>query len=197
MIGTCPIELQRLSSEHAARRLLAVRDSLAGIVAVFHWCSLPYTQAANRRYVARCSRNWSLMREFCFAVVQRTESLFVGEVAIDDIDPASGSANLSYWITKSARGQGYAPTAAAAAARFAFCDLGLRELRLLVDRDNAASLRVINKLGARLAGSAGADAQRSAAPELRFVHDDRDCSGLQRLDPGHLVYRSIAQGVQS
>lgn len=191
------ISLQRLSPVHAAQRLGAVLDSLADSESAFHWCSMPYTAQANRAHLARCVEHWSLMREFAFAAVNPRDGCFVGEVALDDVDLVASSANLSYWIIKAARGRGYASIAAAAAARFAFHDLGLRELRIVVTADNVASLRVVARLAASpVAPPVPAQGGSMDLPgtELRFVLDDRHRPGLLCLDPGGFAYRCISQG---
>jgi RimJ/RimL family protein N-acetyltransferase len=176
----CPVAIQRLAEDHERQRLVAVHESLADLLDAFHWCSAPYTEAANRSYIASCRQSWDLMCELVFAVVDRSGH-FVGEVAIDDLDLAAGSANLSYWIAPGARRRGYGSIAAAMAARFAFRDLGLGELRFVVAPRNLASARIARKLMA-------ADAQ-SPDDDLRFVLE-----ASRYTNPASQLSRGISQG---
>jgi RimJ/RimL family protein N-acetyltransferase len=183
----CPVALQRLGEDHERQRLTAVRESMADLLDAFHWCSAPYTEVANRSYIASCGQSWDLMCEFVFAVVDSC-GCFVGEAALHDLDLAAGSANLSYWIAPSARRRGYGSLAAAMVARFAFRDLGLRQLRFVVAPDNLASARIARKL------TAAADGAHSPDDDLRFVLDADDCIDWLRRDPASGTHNGISPG---
>ncbi len=189
------VVLQRLAQAHERQRLIAVRESLADLLSAFHWCSAPYTEGDNRDYVASCRKSWDLMHEFVFGVFDRT-GRFVGEAAIDDLDLAAGSANLSYWIAPSARRRGHGAKAAAVAARFAFRDLGLRELRLLVAPGNVASKRIASKLSGTPAPATSIAAPETAPSreDLRFVLDASHDTEVLRRDPASFPYQGISQG---
>ena len=69
----------------------------------------------------------------------------VGMVYLDAI--ADGEANLGYWLGRDAWGLGYAGEAARAAITLGFDRLGLHRLRAGHAEDNAASGRLLSKLG--------------------------------------------------
>jgi RimJ/RimL family protein N-acetyltransferase len=61
---------------------------------------------------------------------------------------------IAYSVFPAYRGQGVAPRAVRLVVDWAFCDLGLRELRLEIDPGNIASLKVAHKCGFEPAGRA-------------------------------------------
>jgi RimJ/RimL family protein N-acetyltransferase len=57
-------------------------------------------------------------------------------------------ANLGYWVRPSATGQGVGPAAVRLIVGFGLGELGLTRLELVIDVENARSLRVAEKVGA-------------------------------------------------
>lgn len=77
----------------------------------------------------------------------------VGKVALHSVNYGiEMSAGLSYWISKAHRGNGYATQAVACISSFAFEEASLHRLWALVDPENLASLRILEKLGYRVEG---------------------------------------------
>ncbi|MGH9279864.1 MAG: GNAT family N-acetyltransferase [Acidimicrobiales bacterium] len=64
------------------------------------------------------------------------------------------NAYVGYWIDHAQAGNGYVPEALVVAARFAFEDLNLHRLQVAIIPRNAASRRVVEKLGLREEGIA-------------------------------------------
>lgn len=62
------------------------------------------------------------------------------------------SGSIGYWIDRREAGRGLTPTAVAMAADWAFRDLGLHRVEVNIRPENAASLRVVEKLGLREEG---------------------------------------------
>lgn len=60
--------------------------------------------------------------------------------------------DVGYALVPEARGHGYAAEAAAAVLEYARCELGVADVAALVSPGNAASIRVLEKLGMRLVG---------------------------------------------
>ena len=74
----------------------------------------------------------------------------VGQVTVGGITWGSlWSAHIGYWVDSRVAGQGVMPTAVALAGDHAFGVLGLHRLEINVRPENAASLRVVEKLGFR------------------------------------------------
>jgi [ribosomal protein S5]-alanine N-acetyltransferase len=82
------------------------------------------------------------------------EEQFVGQVTVGAI--ARGSANsayLGYWIARPFAGRGIMPTALALVVDHCFGDAGLHRVEANIRPGNAASRRVVEKLGFRLEGT--------------------------------------------
>lgn len=75
-----------------------------------------------------------------------------GEVSLDHLDLAMGTAEAACWALPQARGAGMTTTALAAVTRFAFGGLGLHRISYLWAAGNAASGRVAEKCGFRPEG---------------------------------------------
>ncbi|QCJ46891.1 GNAT family N-acetyltransferase [Haloprofundus sp. MHR1] len=76
----------------------------------------------------------------------------VGLCFFYDLDETNGSAEVGYWITPEAQGNGYATDAARTLARYAFDERRLVKLTARVREPNEASIRVLEKLGFREEG---------------------------------------------
>ncbi|WP_194291418.1 GNAT family N-acetyltransferase [Cumulibacter manganitolerans] len=79
-------------------------------------------------------------------------SAFVGQVNLGPIQwgPVR-SADVGYWVDRQRAGQGITPIAVALAIQHAF-DIGLHRVHAAIAPENAASIRVAEKLGMRLEG---------------------------------------------
>lgn len=56
---------------------------------------------------------------------------------------------IGYWVDRAVAGRGIVPTAVAAAADYCLLELGLHRIEVNIRPENAASLRVVEKLGFR------------------------------------------------
>ena len=73
--------------------------------------------------------------------------LYCGTLGLHGVDREQAVATLGYWVRTSRAGRGYATEAAAAVLLWAFGPLGLERMSVQAAPGNAASLRVIEKLG--------------------------------------------------
>ncbi len=108
-----------------------------------------YEKAA--RHVAESIQAWHAGTWYDFAIARVGSPAFLGRVGLDQIR-GDGTANVGYWVRTSQTGQGIATAAVRLVAQFAFEDLGLRRLELLIAVDNLASRRVAEKVGATYEG---------------------------------------------
>lgn len=77
----------------------------------------------------------------------------VGQVTVGGITWGSlRSAYIGYWIDQDVAGRGITPTGVAMAMDYCFEDLKLHRIEINIRPENAASLRVVDKLGLRLEG---------------------------------------------
>lgn len=86
----------------------------------------------------------------------------VGQVNVANIlHGAVQSASIGYWISKSAAGNSIMPRAVALTIDYLFRVVGLHRIEIEIRPENAASLRVVEKLGLREEGL-----------KLRHIHID-------------------------
>ncbi len=86
-----------------------------------------------------------------FAIEYRGE--LVGQLTVATIVRGSMcSASLGYWVSEHVAGRGIAPTAVALAVDHCLGPVGLHRVEICIRPENAASLRVVAKLGLREEG---------------------------------------------
>lgn len=73
------------------------------------------------------------------------------------------SATIGYWVSERFAGHGITPTSVALATDACFTEYGLHRMEICIRPENAASLRVVQKLGFRYEGF-----------RRRFIHIDGD-----------------------
>ena len=88
-----------------------------------------------------------------FAIVDAAGDQFLGGCGLSEINQRHRFANLYYWIRTSRTGQGAATAATRLIAEFAFAQLGLNRVEIVVAVSNIASRRVAEKSGAVLEGT--------------------------------------------
>lgn len=93
--------------------------------------------------------------DYTIAVVQRGDDQVIGAIHLGILSgPAmKGRGDLGYVLARQAWGHGYATEAGRAVIRWAFLDLGLHRVEATCGVDNAASRRVLEKLGMSYEGS--------------------------------------------
>ena len=109
------------------------------------------TGLAFRQLVRQFDREASEGRLQPFVI--ETEGRLAGQMHLFGIAWGSlRSACAGYWVAESMAGQGIVPFALAAACDHAFLVLGLHRVEVNIRPENAASLRVVEKLGFREEG---------------------------------------------
>jgi len=99
-------------------------------------------------------------RALPFTVTYRGE--MVGQLSVAGIGWGSlRSAHIGYWLGRHVAGRGITPTAVALAADHCFFAMALHRVEVNIRPENAASLRVVEKLGFRDEGL-----------RLRYLHID-------------------------
>lgn len=83
----------------------------------------------------------------CWAVEERETGLLVGEAGLQPFDGGGPEVELAYALGTAYHGRGFATEAGRAVLAEAFGPLGLGEIVAVTRDDNAASRRVLDKLG--------------------------------------------------
>jgi ribosomal-protein-alanine N-acetyltransferase len=98
----------------------------------------------------------------CLPFALLVDGEFAGQVTVSNIVGGSARfASVGYWIDQRHAGRGYVPVAVALAVDHCFFAMGLHRIEIAIRPENAASLRVVEKLGL---------AEIGYAP--RFLHID-------------------------
>lgn len=80
----------------------------------------------------------------------------VGQLSVSELSGgALQCAQIGYWVSQHVAGRGVTPTAVALAIDYLFGVLGLHRVEICIRPENAASLRVVHKLGMRYEGMRG------------------------------------------
>jgi ribosomal-protein-alanine N-acetyltransferase len=105
--------------------------------------SAPRTFRALVRDLRRQARE---RRALPFAVT--VEGVFAGQVTVTNIVGGSARwAQVGYWIDRTYAGQNVIPTAVALVVDYCLVELKLHRIEVAIRPENAASLRVVEKLG--------------------------------------------------
>nr|WP_237464923.1 GNAT family protein [Leucobacter luti] len=116
-----------------------------------------------------------------FVILYDTE--IVGQLSISELSGgALQSSQIGYWVSEHAAGRGIAPTAVALAIDYVFVTLGLHRVEICIRPENAASLRVVEKLRMRPEG------RRAAYIHIDGAWRDHDCFVALRED-GPMISR--------
>ena len=108
----------------------------------------PMTFAAMVRTLRKQARRGSLL-----PFVMTYDDQLVGQLTIGGITWGSlCSAHIGYWVDQRVAGRGVTPTAVAMVTDHCFGVLGLHRIEVNIRPENAASLRVVEKLGFREEG---------------------------------------------
>ena len=109
-----------------------------------------------RSFVGRCAireRERQLGTAFGFGVF--LGGRFAGELTLSSIQRGPlQSAFIGYWIDEALAGEGYTPEAVVTMLQYAFESLRLHRVEINIIPRNAASRRVVEKLGLRFEGTA-------------------------------------------
>jgi RimJ/RimL family protein N-acetyltransferase len=124
------------------------------------------TDAEALDWIAAWPTRWAAETAASWAIVDSGSDRPVGQVGLRDISLFEASADLSYWVLPAVRGDGVAPRATLALARWVFHTVGLHRLALRHSTRNAASCRVATKAGFALEGT-----MRSALQHADGWHD--------------------------
>jgi ribosomal-protein-serine acetyltransferase len=146
------VELRRFCAADAPHLFQAARESIVSLSAWMIWCRESYNLSDSETFIAASAHAWRKREQFSFAIASRKSGSFLGSIGLSHINWAHKVAHLGYWVRTGCTTRGVATAAARQAARFAFLDLGLNRLELLIPIGNRPSRRVAEKLGALLEG---------------------------------------------
>ena len=142
-------------------RLRPLRDAdLPALVAIFgdadhlrYWSHGPLADLdAAREYLGGITAGWRERAFFQWGIDVAATRQLVGTVTLADWDRGNRRAEIGFILRPGVEGRGYATEAVRAALAFAFGPMGVHRVEADVDPDNAASLRLLDRIGFRREG---------------------------------------------
>jgi RimJ/RimL family protein N-acetyltransferase len=113
-----------------------------------YWDTPPWTEPARaERFLAACREMAETGTGVRLAVTRASDGSFLGWCSLTRWNPDHRSAALGYCFGQAAWGHGYATEAGRALLQWAFDVLDLNRVQAETDTRNAASARVLEKLG--------------------------------------------------
>ncbi len=113
-----------------------------------YWDSPPWKERARaERFIATCRQLEAEGTGARLAIERADDRVFIGWCCLMNWNPDYRSATMGYCLRDAAWGQGFATEAAGALLQWAFDTLDLNRMQAETDTRNAASARVLEKLG--------------------------------------------------
>ena len=106
----------------------------------------PYEDGMAEEWIRSCSGKFEKDEALNFAIIRRTDKKLIGEIELR-LDRENESGELGYWIGKPYWNCGYATEAARAVVAYGFEVLKLNRVQAKHFKRNAASRRVLEKIG--------------------------------------------------
>ncbi|MFP5390650.1 MAG: GNAT family N-acetyltransferase [Gammaproteobacteria bacterium] len=126
----------------------AVLESTPALSQWMPWAHEQYAMADALGWIDWCQQGWTERGTFEFGIFDAASNTFVGGCGLNQFNTLHGYCNLGYWVRQSYQRRGAATAAIGALSRFAFAELGLGRVEIVVALGNAASLGVARKAGA-------------------------------------------------
>ena len=111
--------------------------------------STDYSMAHALDYVQRTDASVRTQRELPFVIEYGNgdDRVFAGTISFHSLSVKNSVGELGYWMTSSMRGKGIATTAARMLTDYGFATIGFKRIEGLVDRENVASLKLLESAG--------------------------------------------------
>ena len=138
------IRLEPLTAQHAAAMDALARDE---DVARFTRVPEPVPDGFGERWVERYARGRAEGTNAGFAIVDSGTGDFLGFMALVKLDLEAQEAEAGYIVSSRARGRGVATRALRLLTTWAFAELSLERIELLIDVENPASEVVAQRCG--------------------------------------------------
>jgi len=182
------VRIRRFVPADAPLLYEAVRESIAHVNRWMLWCRPDYSLADSLRFIEQDAAAWDNEVRHSFVIHDSLRGTFLGSVGLSAIDKLHQFANLGYWVRTRWTNRGVASAAVTLAAQFAFRELGMQRLELLVPVENVASLHVAKKVGAKHEG---------ILRNRLLLHGKRHDAVLLSLIPQDLSDESHAEGPEA
>lgn len=117
------------------------------------WWHADRTEDEGIEWLRKSHAGWDAGDEYEFTVFDHSDA-YLGSAGLNQFNRVHNFANLGYWIRQSRQGHGLAVEVVRLLAEFAFRQVGLTRLEIIVASENSRSRRVAEKAGALYEGLA-------------------------------------------
>lgn len=159
----------------------AVIESRLHVSKWMDWLTPDYSRETTENWVKLSLSAWESGDAYEHVIVDENSQEVVGACGLNSVNKIDLVCNLGYWIRKSYLGQGAALEAVRQIRDFAFKEIGLARLEIVVAESNLASQRVAEK-----AGSIDEGLQRA---RIRIHGVSHDARMYALINPGAKRYR--------
>lgn len=146
------VNIRCFQPDDAAPLYAAAHESINELCHWMGWCHPGYSFADARAFIRKSLTDWEQGIRYSFAIYNEEGGELLGSVGLSGLDPIHRFANLGYWVRTGRTGRGVGATAARLAAGFAFEELGLNRVEIIIPVGNLASVGVAEKLKAHREG---------------------------------------------
>ena len=130
----------------------SARASVSEVFEFLPWCHPDYSRGEVKEWLTKVEARWREAEAYQFAIYDKSNLTFHGGCGLELVEE-NPIANLGYWIKSSSIGKGIATEASAGLAMFGIERLKIQRLELIISTKNNKSIRVAEKLGAKLEGT--------------------------------------------
>lgn len=141
--------LRGLKTFDAKYLLNAILQSTDCVKPWLTWCSAEFSLSDAEKWIQSSKLNWHSNSYYELGVFDRKSGELAGCVYLSSLDQNANMANLGYWIFGKYQQRGYAYEASMALIKYAFLDIKLTRLEIVIRPENNASIAMANKLGAK------------------------------------------------
>ncbi|MGQ0709004.1 MAG: GNAT family N-acetyltransferase [Rhodoferax sp.] len=126
----------------------AVRESAATVGKWMSWAHANYTAADAASWFAHCEAERESGSSYEFGIFDAESNGLVGGCGLNQFNSVNRFCNLGYWVRQSCQRKGAALAAIHALSQFAFVELGLGRIEIVVAEHNTPSLALAERSGA-------------------------------------------------
>ncbi len=126
----------------------SVIESMAELSPWMPWAHSSYSIDDSRAWVEQQPERWERGTDYNFVITDSSTGIHLGGCGLNGVQNDFKVADLGYWVRTSRTRQGIATTVTLVLARFAFNELKLNRVAIVIAVGNKASLRVAEKAGA-------------------------------------------------
>lgn len=126
----------------------AVAESSSTLPRWMPWAHARYSRTDAHTWIDRCQQEWKDRSSFEFGIFDIESDAFAGGCGLNQFNHIHKHCNLGYWVRQSHQRRGAASQAVRTLSNFAFNELELGRVEIVVAVGNYASLGTARKAGA-------------------------------------------------